>query len=80
MFYGNGASFLGCLWTIILPVPIFAPVQGPSSVKMVSSVSVSKRLAGYMVGWRLLPPFGPSQIILVSFWWQHHVPYRDLLL
>ena len=30
--------------------------------------------------WCLLPPLGPSQILPVSFWWQHPVPYRDLLL
>ena len=32
------------------------------------------------MGWCLLPPFGPSQILLVRFWQQHKVPYWDLLL
>ena len=29
------------------------------------------------MGWCLLPLSGPSWILLVSFRWQHHVPYRD---
>ena len=33
----------------------------------------------HTMGWRVLPPFNPSGTIPVSFW-QHGVPYRDLLL
>ena len=72
-FSGNGVSFPGCLWPIILLVPIFGLTQGPSwwcahlSAKMDSSVSVSGRLAGHIMGWHLLPPFGPSRILPVSF-------------
>ena len=29
------------------------------------------------MGWHLLPHFGPSQILLVSVWGQHPIPYRD---
>ena len=60
--------------------------QGPSwwhahlSAKMDSSLSVSGRLAGHIMGWNLLPPFGPSRILPVNFLWQHHIPYWDLLL
>ena len=32
------------------------------------------------VGHLLPPPFGPSQILLVSFPWQYLVLYQDLLL
>ena len=84
--YGGGVSFPGCLWPIILLVPISGPIQGPSwwcaliSVKMVSSAMVSGRLTGHIMGWRLLPPFGPSQILPGSFHQLHHVPYQDLLL
>ena len=42
--------------------------------KMVSSMRGSGKLMGHM-GWHLLAPFGPSQILLVSFRWQHRVPY-----
>ena len=61
-FYGGDVSFLGCLWPIILLVPIFGLTQGPSwwcthlSAKMDSSVRVSGRL-----GQDILSP--PS-----SFW------------
>ena len=66
--------------------PIFGPTQGPSwwhvhlSAKMDSSEKDSGRLVGYIMGWRLLPPFGPSLILPVSFQRQHHVLYRDFLL
>ena len=49
------------------------------SAKMDSSED-SGRLVGHIMGWRLLPPFGPSLILPVSFQWQHYVPYGDLLL
>ena len=45
------------------------PDSGPSwgcahfSAKMNSSVMVSGRLAGHIVGWHLLPPIGPSHIL-----------------
>ena len=47
---------------------------------MDSHVKDSGRLVGHTVGWCLLPPFGPSQILPVSFQQQHHLPYQDLLL
>lgn len=43
-FYGDGVSFLGSLWPVILLVPIFGSIQGPPwqhehlSIKMISSV------------------------------------------
>ena len=33
----------------------------------------------HTMGWRVLPPFGPSRILLVSFLWQHRGLYQDLL-
>ena len=48
-----------------LAVPTFGLIQGPSwrhtnlSAKMDSSAKVSGRLAGHIVGWRLLPRFRP---------------------
>ena len=66
--------------------PIFGLTQGPSwwcmrlSAKMDSSVKDSGRLVGRIVGWHLLPFFGPSWILPVSFQWQHHVLYPDLML
>ena len=72
-FYDDEVSFLGFLWPLILTVPTFGPIQGPScwhthlSVKMFPSTSVLGRLAEHLMGWPLLPPFGPSQIFLVSF-------------
>ena len=69
MVYGGGVSLLGCLWPIILLVPIFGPAQGPSwwrvhlSVKMEYSAGVSGSLAGHIMGWCVLLPFGPSQIL-----------------
>ena len=72
-FYEDEVSFLGFLWPLILTVPTCGPIQGPScwrmhlSVKMFPSTSVLGRLAGHLMGWRLLPPFGPSQIFRVSF-------------
>ena len=66
--------------------PIFSLTQGPSwwrshlSAKMDSSEKDSGRLVGHIMDWHLLPPFGPSQILLISFRWQHRVPYGDLLL
>ena len=75
-----------CLWPIILFVPIFGLSQGPSwwrvqlSAKMDSSVRVSGRWAGHSTGWHRLLPCGPSRILPVSFQWQHHIPYWNLLL
>ena len=65
--------------------PVFGLTRGPSwwhvhlSAKMDSSEKDSGRLVGHM-DWHLLPPSGLSRILLVSFRWQHHVPYQDLLL
>ena len=72
-FYDDEVSFLGFLRPLILTVPTFGPIQGPScwhthlSVKMFPSTSVLGRLAEHLMGWPLLPPFGPSQVFLVSF-------------
>ena len=63
--------------------PIFGLTWGPSwwqthlSAKMGSSAKDSGRLVRQYVGWCLLPPFGLSQILLVSFWQQHHIPYHS---
>ena len=54
-------------------------VDAHLSAKMDSSEKDSGRLIGHM-DWHLLPPFGPSRILPVSFWWQHLVSYQDLLL
>lgn len=68
--YGNRVSFLGWLWLITLPVSIFSLIQNPSwwcthlSTKMDSRVRASGRLAGQIVGCCLLPPLGPSWILL----------------
>ena len=69
--FGGEVSLLACLWPIILPVSIFGRIQGascsvPLSVKMRSRVRVSGRLAGSIVSWCLLPPFGLSQILPVG--------------
>ena len=64
--------------------PIFGPTHGPSwwrvplSAKMDSSKKDSGWLVGYIMGWRLLHPSGPSQIL--RFQRRHHVPYMDPLL
>ena len=53
---------------------IIGLTQGPSwwrvhlSDKMGSSEKDSGWLVGYIIGWHLLPPFGPFQILPVSFW------------
>ena len=63
--------------------PISSLTQGPSwwhshlSAKMDSSKKDSERLAGHIMGWCLLPPFGLSQILLVSFQYQYRVLYQD---
>ena len=64
--YSGGVSFPGCLWTVILLVPLFGLTQVPPggahlSVEMDSSVRVSRRLAGHIMGWHLLPPFVTDQ-------------------
>ena len=33
---------------------------------MISSVRVSGRLAGHIMGWCLSPPFGPSHVLLTG--------------
>ena len=65
-FHGDEVSFLGPLWPVSLLVPVFVLTQGPSqwyvylSANMGSSMRVSGRLARHIMGWSLLPPFGPS--------------------
>ena len=55
---------------LVCPIP--GLTQGPPwwhahlSAMMDSGMTVSGRLA-YIMGWHLLPPFGPSQILLVKF-------------
>lgn len=41
---------------------------------------IQRELVGYIMGWHLPPPFGPSEILLISFQGPHRVSYRDLLL
>lgn len=71
-FYGDGFSFLGSLWPVVLLVPVFGSIQGPLwqhehlSIKMISSVRASGRLEGHIMGWCFLPPFGRSQILLAG--------------
>ena len=48
--------------------------------KMDSSMKDSGRLVGHIMGWHLLPAFGLSRILLVSFQRQHHFAFQDLLL
>ena len=68
-FSGNGISVPGCLWPIILLVAPMWSDSGPSwwrkhlSAKVNSSVRVSGRLAGHIMGSCLLSPFGPSRIL-----------------
>ena len=53
--------------------PVSGLTQGPSwrrvhrSGKRGSSEEESGRLAGHIMGWRLLPPLGPSRILPVRF-------------
>lgn len=55
VYDGGGVRFLGCLWPIILFVPILDLTQGPPwwhlhlPAKMDSSVRVPGRLAGHIV-------------------------------
>ena len=72
----NAISFQSCLWSVILLVLTFGPTQGPSlshmhlSAKVDSSLRIPGRLA-HTMGWDLLPHFGSSRILLVSFPQQH---------
>lgn len=66
--YWDGVSFPGCLCFIILlvgPYLVWSKALpgclGVASVRMVSSRRVCGRWAGHIMGWRLLPPFRPSQ-------------------
>ena len=47
---------------------------------MDSSMRASERLLEHIMRWNLFPPFGPSQILLLSFQQQHCVSYWELLL
>ena len=93
--YGNGVRFQVISGQSSCLCPYFAQfrpllVACYLSAKMDSSVRVSGRLAGHILGWCLLPPFGlshilpnsPSWLLLVFFFFflQHCVPYWDLLL
>ena len=59
--YGDGVSFPGCLWPVTLLVCCIWSflVAHTSAAKMGSTVSVSGRLAGHIMGWCLLSPFWP---------------------
>ena len=83
--HGNGVSS----WLSLashLAWSMFVLTQGPSwwqvnlSAKMDSSAKDSGRLIRHLMGWHLLPAFGPSQILPVSFQWQHLICYQDLQL
>ena len=83
--YGDGVRF----WVVSGQsscLAQFGLTQGSSwwhwhlPAKMDSHVKDSGRLVGHIMCWWLLPPFGPSQILPVSFQQQHHLPYQDLLL
>ena len=63
-FYCNGVSFPDCLWPVIFLVPTLVQFKTSwwhehLSVKIVSSARISGRLAGHIMGWHLLPSFGP---------------------
>ena len=66
--------------------PVFSLTPGPCwwcahlSAKMNFGSKDSGKLAGHIVGWCLLPPFGPSWVFPFHFQWWHHVPYWGLLL
>ena len=68
---------------------VLAHVWSDSGSFLVQNVSLSHdgfqceafwEVAGHIMDWCLLPPFGSSGVLLVSFWWQLHIPYQDLLL
>ena len=68
--YGAGVSLPHCRWPVFLLMLIVGLIPGPSwwykhlSVKTVSSARASGRLAEHIMGWHLLPAFGPSRILL----------------
>ena len=72
--YGNGVRFQVISGQSSRLCPYFAQfrpllVACYLSAKMDSSVRVSGRLAGHILGWCLLPPFGLSQILPVGCCW-----------
>lgn len=75
-FYCNGVRFPDCLWPIILLVPTLVQFKTfwwhvHLSVKIVSRVRISGRLAGHSMGWHLLPSFARplSPPLNSSVWW-----------
>lgn len=71
--YAGGAGFLGCLWPIILLMPIFGLPQGPSwwhihlSIRTDSRARVSGRFAGLLGA-------GVCSLLNSSSWfWQQFV-------
>ena len=62
----RGGGLPGCLWLLILLVPVSGLTQGPfwwvhvhPSVKTDSSWKVSGRLTGHIMDWQLLLPLAP---------------------
>ena len=63
---------MGLVSGLSLVSPLASPVVG-----LDSSVKNSGRLAGHVKGWCLLPSW--PVLNSPSCWWQHRVPYLDLL-
>lgn len=62
-----------CFWAPSLVSPLTWPIVG-----LDSSVKDSGRWAGHMRA-GVSSPLGLSPVLPVSLWWQHCVPYLDLL-
>lgn len=70
----SSQSFCSCPYLVLprtLPGCVHTSLSKPENFWEVSRT---------IVCWLLLPPFGPSQILLVSFPKQHCIPYWSLLL
>ena len=72
-FYGNDVSFPGCLWPVIL-LDSSVRISGRLARHIISSFFLLAPLKFFqvivtrqIVNWCLLPPFGSSYILLVSF-------------
>ena len=80
-FYANRVSFPGCLWPIILLVPIsgLSFLVARASLGQDGFQDEGFWEAGLYPGLASPPSLGPSRILPVSFQWQHHVPNPGLL-